>query len=204
MDETANTRKVTTGRISGREGRIHALPSSLTSLGPLGEEANGQCVPVRGVRSDLVAGDRPESKELNRWWPDTLRRQTPLSGSRSGYCVSRCLRSGRSHTVLYRDPGRPCIVPLGQDIKRPNADPDPSGRVGIRRTKAEPMRCKESDGLIVAMTPCESREEASLSFERPGGEPKAIHLRRGPGLVGAEVMCEIGQSVRGIGRCKVC
>ena len=73
----------------------YVLPS-LTPFGPLGGEVNGQCVPVRGVRSDPVASDRPESNMLNQWWPDTAGRQSPPAGSQSGHYVSRCLRSGRS------------------------------------------------------------------------------------------------------------
>ena len=105
--------------------------SNLTLFGPLGREANEQCVPVRGVRRGLVASDRPENIMLNRWWPDMSRRQPPPVGSRSGYYMSRCLRSGRSQWVFYRDPRRSCIVLVGQEIKRPKVDPYPSGRGGI-------------------------------------------------------------------------
>ncbi len=104
---------------------------NLILLGPLGREANGQCVPVRGVRRDLVASGRPESIMLNRWWPDMSRRQSPPSGSRSGYYMSWCLRSGRPQGVFYRDPGRSCIVLVGQVIKCSNMSPYPSGRGGI-------------------------------------------------------------------------
>ena len=105
--------------------------SNLILLGPLGREANGQCVPVRGVRRDLVASGRPESIMLNRWWPDMSRRQSPPSGSRSGYYMPWCLRSGRPQGVFYRDPGRSCIVLVGQVIKCSNMSPYPSGRGGI-------------------------------------------------------------------------
>ena len=105
--------------------------SNLTLFGPLGREANEQCVPVRGVRRGLVASDRPENIMLNRWWPDMSRRQPPPVGSRSGYYMSRCLRSGRSQWVFYRDLGRSCIVLMGQVIKCSNVSPYPSGRGGI-------------------------------------------------------------------------
>ena len=105
--------------------------SNLILLGPLGREANGQCVPVRGVRRGLVASDRPENIMLNRWWPDMSRRQPLPVGSRSGYYISRCLRSGRSQWVFYRDLGRSCIVLVGQVIKNSNTSPYPSGRGGI-------------------------------------------------------------------------
>jgi hypothetical protein len=105
--------------------------SNLTLFGPLGREANEQCVPVRGVRRGLVASDRPENIMLNQWWPDMSRRQPLPVGSHSGYYMSRCLRSGRSQWVFYRDLGRSCIVLVGQVIKRPNVDSYPSGRSGI-------------------------------------------------------------------------
>ena len=105
--------------------------SNLILPGPLGREANGQCVPVRGVRRDLVASDRPESVMLNRGWPGMRRRQPPPVGSHSGYCILRCLRSGRSQWAFYRDPGRSCIVLMGQVIKCSSASPYPSGRGGI-------------------------------------------------------------------------
>lgn len=177
--------EVNTGPVSGRERRSVALLPSLIPFGLLGGEVNGQCVPVKGVRSDLVASDWPGSVLLNRWWPGVLRRQPSSVGSHSGYCMSWCLWLGRSQMVFYRDPGRPCIVLLRRRIERPSADPCSTGRESITVRKAEPMRCKESDGPIVVMTPWETREEAPLSDMGLGGEPKASHLRRGPSLVGA-------------------
>jgi hypothetical protein len=175
-----------TGQVSGREGHVYMLLPSLTPFGLLGGEANGQCVPVRGVRSDLLASDRPGSVMLNHWWPDMPRRQPPPVGSRSRYCMSRCLWSGRSQMVFYRDLVRPCNVLLVMEGfgmgKRP------SGRVGITERKAEPTRCKESDGPIVVMTPLETWAEVPLSAKGPGIEPKAICLRRGLSLVGADEM----------------
>jgi hypothetical protein len=191
------------GLISGQSRCTQVVVSSLISLGLLGEEVNGQCVPVRGVRSDLLASVRPESSMMNRWWPGMAWRQPPPVGSRSRHYMSRCLRSGRTQTVFKRDLARSCIVPKIRPIKRPNADPVSSGRECITRRKAEPMRCKKSDGLIVVMTPWETREEVPLP-EGSGGEPKATRLRRGPSLKGAKAwnlidhMCRVGE------RCKVC
>jgi hypothetical protein len=105
--------------------------SNLILLNPLGREANGQCVPVRGVRRDLVASGRPESIMLNRRWPGMLKRQSPPAGSCSGYYIPWCLRSGRPQWVFYRDPGRSCIVLVGQVIKSSRMSPYPSGRGGI-------------------------------------------------------------------------
>ena len=121
--------------------------SNLILLGPLGREANGQCVPVRGVRRDLVASDRPKSVTLNRGWPGMRRRQPLPVGSHSGYCILRYLRSGRSQWVFYRDPRRSCIVLMGQVIKRPNVGPYPSGRRGITRKESQTEAVQEV-GLI--------------------------------------------------------
>ena len=121
--------------------------SNLILFGPLGREANGQCVPVRGVRRDLVASDRPKSVTLNRGWPGMRRRQPLPVGSHSGYCILRYLRSGRSQWVFYRDPRRSCIVLIGQVIKRPNVDPYLSGRRGITRKESQTDAMQEA-GLI--------------------------------------------------------
>ena len=121
--------------------------SNLILFGPLGREVNGQCVPVRGVRRDLVASDRPKSVTLNRGWPGMRRRQPLPVGSHSGYCILRYLRSGRSQWVFYRDPRRSCIVLMGQVIKRPNVDPYPSGRSGITRKESQTEAVQEV-GLI--------------------------------------------------------
>ena len=105
--------------------------------------------------------------------------------------------------VFNRDLVRSCIVPEIWPLKRPNADPISLGRECITRRKAEPMRCKKSDGLIVVMTPWETREEVPLPLGLDG-EPKANRLRRGPSLEGAEAwnvsddVCRVGE------RCKVC
>jgi hypothetical protein len=191
------------GFISDHSRCLHGSVSNLISFGLLGEEVNGQCVPVRGVRSDLLASVRPGSNLMNRCWPDMAWQQPPPVGSRSRHYMSRCLRSGRTQMVFSRDLVRSCIVPKIRYIKRPNGDPISSGRERITRRKAEPMRCKKSDGLIVVMTPWETGGEIPLPQES-NGEPKANHLRRGPSLEGAEAwnvsddMCRVGE------RCKVC
>jgi hypothetical protein len=201
VSEMLNMEPKKNGKISSRGNQKAA--SSLISLGLLGEGAKRQCVPVRGVRSDLVASEWPGSIMLNRIWPDTAWRQPPPVGSRNRHHVSRFVRQGRSHTVFYRDLVRSCIVLRNGAIKHPNVDRSSSGREGITRRKAEPMRCKKSDGLIVVMTPWETREEVPLP-EGSGGEPKANRLRRGPSLKGAKAwnlidhMCRVGE------RCKVC
>ena len=104
---------------------------NLILLGPLGREANGQCVPVRGVRRDLVVSGWPESIMLNRRWPSMLKRQSLTAGSCSGYYMPWCLRSGRPQRVFYRDPGRSRIVLMGQVIKSSKVSPYSSGRGGI-------------------------------------------------------------------------
>ena len=117
--------------------------SNLILLGPLGREANGQCVPVRGVRRDLVASDRPESVTLNRGWPGMVWRQSPPAGSRSGYYIPWYLRLGRPQWVFYRDPGRSCIVLVGQVIKSSSVSPYPSGRSGIIRKESQTNAVQE-------------------------------------------------------------
>lgn len=117
--------------------------SNLTLLSPLGREANGQCVPVRGVRRDLVASDRPVNIMLNQWWPDMSRRQPPPAGSCSGYYMSRCLRSGRSQWVFYRDLGRSRIVLMGQVIKCSKVSPYPPGRGGITGKESQTDAVRE-------------------------------------------------------------
>ena len=121
--------------------------TNLIPFGPLEGEVNEQCVPVRGVRRDLVASDRPKSVTLNRGWPGMRRRQPLPVGSHSGYCILRYLRSGRSQWVFYRDPRRSCIVLVGQAIKRPNVDPYLSGRGGITRKESQTEAMQEV-GLI--------------------------------------------------------
>ena len=121
--------------------------SNLILLGPLGREANGQCVPVRGVRRDLVASGRPESIMLNRRWPGMVKRQSPPAGSCSGYYMPWCLRSGRPQWVFYRDPGRSCIVLVGQVIKSSDVNPYPTGRGGITGKESQTDAVQEV-GLI--------------------------------------------------------
>ena len=180
--------KEETGLVSGRERHSPASVPNLTLFGLLGSEANEQCVPVRGVRSELVASDQPGSIKLNRWWPGMAWRQPPTAGSQSRHYMSRCLRSGRSQMVFCRDLVRPCIVLM--DLEGIGEGKSLSGRGGITRRKAKPMRCKKSDGLIVVMTPRETGEEIPLSVKGLGGKPKANRLRRGSSLEGVEVRNE--------------
>ena len=158
---------------------------------------NGQCVPVRGVRRDPVASDRPKSVTLNRGWPGMRRRQPLPVGSHSGYCILRYLRLGRSQRVFYRDPGRSCIVLVGQVIKRPNVDPYPLGRSGITRKESQTNAVQEV-GLIHSSDDALGNLGRGISGKKKGmsgGEPKANHLRRNLGLVGAGVLAKVNTHV---------
>ena len=179
--------------------------SNLTLFDPLGREANEQCVPVRGVRRDLVASDRPENIMLNRWWPDMSRRQPPPVGSRSGYYMSRCLRSGRSQWVFYHDLGRSCIVLMGQVIKCSNVSPYPPGRSGIIGKESQTNAMQEV-GLI------HSSDDAHGNLSRGGTDKRCCRVASQKQVTceGVLVWSELEDRrrfknmYRGGERCKVC
>ena len=179
--------------------------SNLILLDPLGREANGQCVPVRGVRRDLVASGRPESIMLNHWWPGMSRRQSPPSGSRSGYYMPWCLRSGRPQWVFYRDPGRSCIVLMGQVIKSSNASPYPSGRSGIIGKESQTDAVQE-----VGLTHSSNDALGNLSRGSTGKRCCRVmsqkQITREGVLVWSELKCRqrLMNVYRGGERCKAC
>ena len=179
--------------------------SNLTLFGPLGREANEQCVPVRGVRRGLVASDRPGNIMLNRWWPDMSRRQPLPVGSRSGYYMSWCLRSGRSQWVFYRDLGRSCIVLVGQVIKSSKLSPYPSGRSGIIGKESQTNAVQE-----VGLTHSSDDALGNLSRGRTGNKCCRVASQKRATCEGVLVWSELKHRQRlmnmyqGGERCKVC
>jgi hypothetical protein len=179
--------------------------SNLILFSPLGREANGQCVPVRRVRRDLVASGRPESIMLNRRWPGMVRRQSPPAGSRSGYYMLWCLRSGRPQRVLYRDPGRSCIVLVGQVIKSSIMSPYLPGRSGIIRKESQTDAVQE-----VGLTHSSDDALGNLSRGSTGNKCCRVVSQKRTTCEGVLVWSELKYRPRSVNmyrggeRCKVC
>ncbi len=179
--------------------------SNLIPFGPLEGEVNEQCVPVRGVRRDLVTSDWPENVTLNRGWPGMRRRQPPPVGSHSGYCILRYLRSGRSQWVFYRDPRRSCIVPMGQVIKCSNVSPYPSGRGGITGKESQTNAMQEV-GLIHSSDDALGNLGRGISDKRGCRVASQKRTTCEGILVWSELECRLRlmNISRGGERCKVC
>jgi hypothetical protein len=179
--------------------------SNLILLGPLGREANEQCVPVRGVRRDLVASGRPGSIMLNRWWPSMLKRQSLPAGSCSGYYMLWCLRSGWPHWVFYRDPGRSCIVLMGQVIKSSKVSPYPSGRGGIIGKESQANAVQE-----VGLTRSSDDAPGNLSRDSTGKRCSRVASQKRATCEGVLVWSEFKHRQRSMNmyrggeRCKAC
>jgi len=146
----------------------HQIPSSQHLLR---DEAKGQCVPVREVRSGLVADTSPEchkrEPEVAHAVAATLRLKGEAQANRTAAWV---IRAGMASNGGLDDRGKSRIVPRKRVAER-------------RINKSEAMRCENSDRLIVAMTPLERAVEICMVGNRqvrPGA--KSEGLAKGSGI----------------------
>jgi len=134
-------------------------------------EAKGQCVPVREVRSDRVAGASPECSRREPEVACAVAATLPFHGeAQASRTTARVFRAGMASKGSPDDRGRSCIVP--------------DERVAKRRTnKSEAMRCKNSDRPIVVMTLLERAVETSgMGSLRVGPKAKREGLAKGSGI----------------------
>jgi hypothetical protein len=136
------------------------------------EEAKGQYGLVRGVRSDRVADTSPECQKRELKVAGAAGATRRGIGEAQAGDAALVVRARMVSNGWQDDRRKPCIVLYGEVV---------DGRIHTPETK----RCKGSDRPIVAMTPCESTEEACrMGTSRSGPEPKTKDLRRGLGQNG--------------------
>ena len=134
-------------------------------------EAKGQCVPVREVRSDRVAGASPECRMREPGVASAVAATLPFGGeAQASRTTARVFRAGMASKGGPDDRGRSCIVP--------------DERVAERRiNKSEAMRCKNSDRPIVAMTlPERAAETCRMGSLHAGPGAKSEGLAKGSGI----------------------
>ena len=134
-------------------------------------EAKGQCVLVREVRSDRVAGASPECSRREPEVARAVAATLPYGGeAQASRTTARVFRAGMASKGSPDDRGRSCIVP--------------DERVAERRTnKSEAMRCKNSDRPIVVMTlPERAAETSGMGSLWAGPGAKSEGLAKGSGI----------------------
>ena len=144
------------------------IPSSQCLLR---DEAKGQCVPAREVRSGLVADTSPECHKREPEVAYTVAAtHLPYGEVQANRTTVWVFRAGMVPNGGPDDRGKSCIVP-----KKRVAE----GRIN----KSEAKRCKNSDRLIVAMTSPERAAEARMTGSmRVGPGAKSEGLVKGSGI----------------------
>jgi hypothetical protein len=146
----------------------HQIPSSQHLLR---DEAKGQCVPVREVRSGLVADTSPECHKREPVVAYTAAATFLLNGeAQANRMAVWVIRAGMASNGGLDDRGKSRIVPRKRVAER-------------RINKSEAKRCKNSDRLIVAMTlPERAAEVGMLGNMRVGPGAKSEGLAKGSGI----------------------
>jgi hypothetical protein len=130
---------------------VEAQVPSLQS--PWRREAKGQCGPVRGARSDRVAGTSPECDKREPVTAGAVAATFRSCGEAHAGRIALVLGAGMVSNGSQDDRGKSCIV-LQWEVAE--------GRIH----KSEAKRCKSSDRPIIAMTLCESTEEMCRGGDR--------------------------------------
>jgi len=146
-------------------------PQIPSSQGLLREEAKGQCVPAREVRSGLVAGASPECSRREPEVACAVAATLPTYGeAHAKRMTARVVRAGMASKGGPDDRGKSCIVPKKRVAER-------------RINKSEAMRCKNSDRPIVVMTlPERVAETRWMGSRRVGPGAKSEGLAKGSGI----------------------
>jgi len=146
-------------------------PQIPSSQGLLREEAKGQCVPAREVRSGLLADASPECDRREPEVARTVAATLPTNGdAQANRMTARVFRAGMVSKGGPDDRGMSCIVPNKRVAKR-------------RINKSEAMRCKNSDRPIVVMTlPERMAETRGMGSRRVGPGAKSEGLAKGSGI----------------------